>query len=548
MTFPRFSENLVVNNVALTLGACFAALVALGLGVALTFWLARRTARASHLKVLETATHRLHGPLRSLAMLGAVLIVLACCGGLALSVYSDTDLQRWLDRFGAALNRDMLFAVSRAFGLVAALLIFTYWLRRMLRPALPHLEARLLATRASPDEVEAVKGFVRQLNPVMSLIVVYVALRLGVRWLGLDSGPAWAVSTAVYLVLVLHLTRTLVFVVQMGTESLDRIGRARFKISNYRPYYDGVRGLWPLARRTFEAISWIGAVTLMVREFDALDGFAPYGPRIIRLIAVFFVARVVVELSRVMVAESLSRRIDPRDEVAKRRATLVFLVQSLTKYVIYFGAVVLMLGELGIDPTPFLAGAGIIGLTVGLGAQQLVNDMVSGFFMLFEGQLLTGDYVAIGDVEGVVEAVHLRVTEIRDNAGRLHTLRNGSISQITNFSRDYVHAVVDLGVAYDSNLETVWAAIRDAGERLKAEFPDALMKDTFIAGVEEFGDTAVVVRTVTQVHPGSHIPVARAMRRHLLEACERHAVEIPYPHLVVIHQNSPPDAPPGGEL
>jgi hypothetical protein len=142
--------------------------------------------------------------------------------------------------------------------------------------------------------------------------------------------------------------------------------------------------------------------------------------------------------------------------------------------------------------------------------------------------------------------VHLRVTEIRDNSGRLHTLRNGNIEHIVNFSRDYVHAVVDLGVAYDSNLDTVWAAIRDAGARLRVEFPDALMKDTFVAGVEEFGDTAVTVRTITQVHPGSHLPVARALRRHLLAACAAHGVEIPYPHLVVIQQNPPTNAPPSG--
>lgn len=547
MTLPRFSDNLVVNNVAWTLGACLVALVLLTLSAFLAMQIARRTARASRITTLETAAERLRGPLRSLTVVSSVCVILACCAGLALSVYSGLDLQTWVDRFGHALTRETFVALAQGLGIVAGLVVFSFWLRRTLRPALPHIEHKLLAIGAFQDEVDAVRGFVGQLNPVLNVAVVYTAVRLGSTWLGLPAGLTWAVTTLVYLLLVVQVTRTLVFVVQMGTEALDRLGRARFKISDYRPYYDGVRGLWPLARRTFEAVAWIGAVTLIVREFETLEGFAPYGPRIIRLIAIYFVARVVVELSRVLVAESLSRHIDPRDEVAKRRATLIFLIQSVTKYVIYFGAVVLMLAELGIDPAPFLAGAGIIGLTVGLGAQKLVNDMVSGFFMLFEGQLLTGDYVTIGEVEGVVEAVHLRVTEIRDNSGRLHTLRNGNIEHIVNFSRDYVHAVVDLGVAYDSDLDTVWAAIRDAGARLRAEFPDALMKDTFIAGVEEFGDTAVSVRTVTQVHPGSHLPVARAMRRHLLAACATHGVEIPFPHLVVIQQTSPTKSTPPEE-
>jgi small-conductance mechanosensitive channel len=543
MTLPRFSDNLVVNNVAWTLGGCLVALVLLSLATFLTLQVARRTARASRSGTLEKAAERLRGPLRSLTMVSAVCVILACCAGLALSVYSGLDLQLWVDRFGRALTTETFTTALEGLGIVLGLAVFSFWLRRTLRPALPHVEQRLLASGAFQDEKDAVQGFVGQLGPLLNIAVVYAAVRLGASWLGLPPGLRWAATTLFYVVLVIQITRTLVFVVQMSTEALDRLGRARFKISDYRPYYDGVRGLWPLARRTFEAVAWIGAVTLIVGEFEVLEGFAPFGPRIIRLIAIYFVARVVVELSRVLVAESLSRHIDPRDEVAKRRATLIFLIQSVTKYVIYFGAVVLMLAELGIDPAPFLAGAGIIGLTVGLGAQKLVNDMVSGFFMLFEGQLLTGDYVKIGEVEGIVEAVHLRVTEIRDNSGRLHTLRNGNIEHIVNFSRDYVHAVVDLGVAYDSNLDTVWAAIRDAGARLRVEFPDALMKDTFVAGVEEFGDTAVTVRTITQVHPGSHLPVARALRRHLLAACAAHGVEIPYPHLVVIQQNPPTNAP-----
>jgi small conductance mechanosensitive channel len=167
--------------------------------------------------------------------------------------------------------------------------------------------------------------------------------------------------------------------------------------------------------------------------------------------------------------------------------------------------------------------------------------------MLFEGQLLTGDYVRIGDVEGIVEAVHLRVTEIRDADGRLHTLRNGNIEHIVNFSRDYVNAVVDIGVAYGSDLDKAWDAIREAGRRLHAEFPDSVMKETAIVGVEQMGDSAIIIRTVTQVHPGQHLPVSRAMRRHLLEAIPQAGVEIPFPHYVLIHQNAqgePIEGPP----
>lgn len=542
MTLPRFSENLVVNNVVLTLGACVFGLLALAAAVWLTLWLARRTARATHLDAAEGVVERARGPLRSLAMTGSVFIVLGACAGLALSVYARTDLQAWVDRAATDLTPEVGLHLLEGLAVVAGLAVFSFWLRRTLRPLLPAAERRLLTGYALDEDVAAVRGLLGLVVPLINVVVLYIALRLASRFFDVAGGPVWLALTVVFALMVLHLTRASIHGVHLLTVALDRLGSQRFKVSGYRPYYDGVRGLWPLARRTYEAVAWIGGATLIISEFEALEGFTPYGPRIIRLIAIYFVARVVVELSRVLVAESLNRRVDPRDEVAKRRTTLIFLVQSVTKYVIYFGAVVLMLGELGIDPAPFLAGAGIVGLTVGLGAQKLVNDMVSGFFMLFEGQILTGDYVATGDVEGVVEAVHLRVTEIRDNDGRLHTLRNGNIEHLVNYSRDYVHAVIDLSVAYDSDLETVWTAIRDAGQRLRDELPELVLADTEIAGVETFGDAAVNVRTVTRVQPSSHLQVGRAMRKHLLAACADHKVDIPYPHFVLIHRGMPPVA------
>lgn len=536
MTLPRFSESLVVNNVALTLVGCLALLLVLGFVLSTALWLVRRSARATRIRAVEDASEKLRRPLRSLAAVVSVCVVLLCLVGMAVSVFSETDLHPWAERWAGHITPEGVLSATQIVLLVLGAIVFSLWLRRALRPALPALERRLLATGAFVEEAAAIHGFVGQLPPLLNLAIVYIGLQLVEWWVPVPGGLAWALDTLVYLLFVLHVTRALVFFVNLATEALDRLGRQRLEPTGYRPYYEGVRGLWPLARRTFEAIAWISAATLAVRQFEALESFAPYGPHIIRLIAIFFVARVVVELTRVLVAESLARKVDPRDEVAKRRATLVYLVQSISKYVIYFGAVIMMLSELGIDPAPFLAGAGIVGLTLGLGAQKLVNDMVSGFFMLFEGQLLTGDYIRIGDVEGTVAAVHLRVTEIRDNDGRLHTLRNGNIEHIVNFSRDYVNAVVDVGISYGTDLDRAWVAIQDAGAQLRAEHPEHVLEDTVIAGVDKMADYSIVIRTVTRVQPGTHIQVARAFNRLVLEALVRHKVDIPFPTYTVIHQ------------
>src|SRR4029078_12380597 len=137
------------------------------------------------------------------------------------------------------------------------------------------------------------------------------------------------------------------------------------------------------------------------------------------------------------------------DDVQRRRSTFVQLLQSVFKYVIYFCVSMMVLSDFGIDPTPILAGAGIVGLTVGLGAQTLVQDLLSGIFLLVEDQILNGDYIRIGETEGLVEEITPRVTRIRDRYGRLHIVRNGEIKNVINYSRGWTLAVVDMSVAYE---------------------------------------------------------------------------------------------------
>src|SRR5207342_3255972 len=129
---------------------------------------------------------------------------------------------------------------------------------------------------------------------------------------------------------------------------------------------------------------------------------------------------------------------------SQKERTLVPLLHSTCQYVLYFGAGVAMLRALDVDTTPILAGAGILGLGVGLGAQSLVTDVVSGFFILFETQYLVGDYVQVGDAAGIVEEVSLRVTKIRDGKGKLYIIPNGQIKGVVSYSKGYVNAVVEV--------------------------------------------------------------------------------------------------------
>jgi small conductance mechanosensitive channel len=310
-------------------------------------------------------------------------------------------------------------------------------------------------------------------------------------------------------------------------------------------YYGALRRLMPVGQKSLEAIIYISVVTLIVRKFQALEPFAPYGPVLIRIVSTFFAASVLVEFSRLMVSRLLSSSRSLEDDVQRRRSTFIQLLQNISKYVIYFCVAMMVLSDLGVDPTPILAGAGIVGLTVGLGSQSIVQDLLNGVFLLFEDQILNGDYIRIGDTEGVVEEITPRVTRIRDRFGRLHILRNGEIKNVINYSRGWTLAVVEMSVAYESDLRQAMQVIADSIKRLPELLPGKVIDVPKVMGLESMDDSCLRVRIEAKVAPGSHFDAKRHLNMLLVEGFREHNLEIPYPKSVEISmpENMPAPQP-----
>src|SRR5262249_24833397 len=230
--------------------------------------------------------------------------------------------------------------------------------------------------------------------------------------------------------------------------------------------------------------------------------------------------RVLIELLQVLLNEAFGVY-DTEHPLDSKRRTLVPMLHSVVQYVLVFGSVLTMLGVLGVDTRPLLAGAGIVGLAGGLGAQSLIADVVSGFFILFENQYLVGDFVQIGDAAGVVEAVGIRHTQIRDAQGKLYIIPNGQVKTVVSYSKGYVHAVVDMKVPAGDDLEGVFRAMGEAGRQLRAEHPDTVLADTAIQGIVELGLSELCVRAVTRVQPGTHLDMQNEYRRLLKQALDR---------------------------
>jgi small conductance mechanosensitive channel len=397
-------------------------------------------------------------------------------------------------------------------------LVLVMWLCiRQLRRRLPVLERRVALWLGNQKEESLRRCFI-----ALELYAV-ILIGLAVFWcagkiVGL-SRLAGTVDDIIFRVLIaLSLAHVLALSVQTLSRALCAWGERHLARSKFHRYWERLTRLFPLGERCFELAVYVSAASLCIHELKFIAVVADFGPRVVLCIGIFFSTRVIIELSQVLLNEAFGMYAEDRPANQKGE-TLVPLLHSICQYVFYFGSGVTMLSVLGIPTSPILAGAGILGLAGGLGAQSLVTDVVSGFFILFETQYLVGDYVKIGDAAGRVEAVSIRCTHIRDDQGRVHIIPNGQIKTVINYSKDYVVAEVDLVVPADANLDEVVRAMAEAGWRLRQERKEVLAV-TIVKGLVDLTPSNMTVRAITRVQPGTHALMQSEFRRHLKQVLD----------------------------
>lgn len=223
-------------------------------------------------------------------------------------------------------------------------------------------------------------------------------------------------------------------------------------------------------------------------------------------------------------------------ERAKRARTLGGVIQKVTTIVVIAIATLIVLRELQVDITPILTGAGIVGLAVGFGAQTLVRDIISGFFLILEDQVRVGDVAAINGTGGFVEQINLRTIVLRDFEGVVHVFPNGNITTLSNMTKDFSYYVIDLRVAYDEDIDKVETVLRETAAELQADdrFGPNILAPLEIAGVDGFGESAVMLKMRLKTVPLKQWEVGRELRRRIKKAFDKHGIEIPLPHRVVV--------------
>jgi small conductance mechanosensitive channel len=259
----------------------------------------------------------------------------------------------------------------------------------------------------------------------------------------------------------------------------------------------------------------------------------------IRILALLLLAFVVVRvLSAVIVRaedeldigtglDALERR--------KRAQTIARLVRRTLSGLIWTTAVLIILRELDVDITPVLTGAGIVGLAIGFGAQTLVRDVITGFFLIVEDQVRVGDVALVNGIGGFVEQINLRTLVLRDVEGVVHVIPNGEIKTLANRTKDYSYYVIDLGIGIDADVDRIVSLVREAGAMVQADpvFAPSILDPVEVLGVDDFKESAVTLKMRIKTVPLKQWEVGRELRRRIKQVFDREGVRLPLPQLEV---------------
>ncbi len=257
-----------------------------------------------------------------------------------------------------------------------------------------------------------------------------------------------------------------------------------------------------------------------------------------QILAIVIISFIVIRIVRMIIKRSRNTIVLKAEgdiERAKRTETLSGLIEKTVRAIVLIAAALMTLQALGINIGPLLAGAGVVGLAVGFGAQSLVKDVISGFFILLENHMNVGDVVEIAGKAGLVESINMRVTTLRDISGNVHIIPNGQIAVVTNMTKEYSRAVLEIGVAYKENVDDVMQVMKDVAAELAKDpgFSYRILEPMEMLGLDSFGDSSINIKARITTKPREQWNVAREYRRRLKNTFDEKGIEIPFPHVTL---------------
>ncbi|CAE7405907.1 ybiO [Symbiodinium microadriaticum] len=348
-------------------------------------------------------------------------------------------------------------------------------------------------------------------------------------------------------------------VILAAGSALERAFRVSSDLTQRYPGLDQRAGLYlPVARVAISVLVLAVAAIAIIESWngDVLAALASESgqqvmTRVLVIILVLVISLMVWEVSAALITRRLEAKDDNGNVVirSQRTRTLLPLARSVLTITIGLIAILTILSELGINIAPLLAGAGVVGLAIGFGAQSLVKDVITGMFILVEDAIQVGDVVSVGSHTGTVESLSVRSVRLRDLNGSVHSVPFGAIESVKNLTKDWSFYLLDVGVAYREDTDRVVALMREVDEDLRSDpaFSSDILEPLDVLGVNEFADSAVIIRARIKTRPLQQWRIGREYNRRMKYKFDEHQVEIPFPHQTIYfgedHDGNAPAAP-----
>ncbi|MBO8125608.1 MAG: mechanosensitive ion channel family protein [Firmicutes bacterium] len=260
--------------------------------------------------------------------------------------------------------------------------------------------------------------------------------------------------------------------------------------------------------------------------------------KILSLILIIVVAKFALRFANVLIDRLVAENTRFKSKEGRTK-TITTLIKSIVKYSVYFIGGIMALQQLGLPVTSLLTAAGIGGLAVGFGAQNLVRDIITGFFILFEDQFNVGDYVEIAGRSGIVEEMGIRTTKLRDWGGQLYIIPNGNITEVTNFMGPKMRVMFDVGISYNSDLDRAIEVIGEAIKKVAEANEGLFVEGPTVLGVQELADSSVNIRVWAQTPPMQQWMAERILKKEIKEHLDAAGIEIPFPQRTVYLRSEP---------
>lgn len=483
--------------------------------------------KVSSIQTKEKSVEVIYQNLQILITISSLLLCLVVAGFNGWFIYQGKDLIEYKQSLVQNISPDYWIEIGIGVIKSLILLILTNWTIPYIDKFINWLKKQAKDFERLTANDETIESLFDFFQSNFNRIIWLLSISISNQFLQLPQViiEYLYISLRIYIIIVAGL----VFV-KGTTAVIDTIDALSNKYSEQKNIfilriYDNLSHLIPLTKRCIEYAIYIVTATLVIQQLDFIAKLAIYGHLLVKIIGVVFITRVVEEVAKLLLEKLLLDNNNSNNLSQKRHQTFLPLFHSFIKYFIYFGAGIAILYIVNIDPTPILAGVGILGLTVGMGAKSLIEDIVAGFFILFENYYLVGDFVEINGVYGFVTGIELRTTRI-NYEDKHHIIHNRDVKNVVNHSH-HSNSVVTLKIPYQSDINQIYDIIERVGKKLQENYPEEIMKATVVDGVEEFDDYKMLIHITTKVKPGRHINMKRILGTMIKQAFQEEAIEIP---------------------